>query len=423
MHPFKVNGFTPVRSHIANLAGQTWCLLHEGHRFPDGSYAFPPEAASFIHGGLELRAVNTPVRWDLTSPWLPWTPKVDGDWKPWYLDPSIALPSDSLQRQWKTDIEGLQNCIDACRERYPQYRGPSPSRSAIDFSSHQKLQEAQQAMLERVCFVNWWITWMQDWRSSSDCVLKQSVQSKMESYLLEDRPKVGVVVELAKDWNTMNFPLWIHHGIPVYYQWNGDAELDPRFAHASPASLEANRPSDSRYDGFFQNMGMPLPNQPKRQNLPSKGHVVVDFEGWRCRSILEKRVANKYFNRLPFVIHAGNAGKFVVFSRWRAKRKHRSPYPDPESDDCESSDSEAEGPEDPNRIRETYRWQCAPHSGKKFDIETGKEIGSVHQDTMSMGPRQPSQSGFGQRKGDRHHVSFDLSGSDPHMQYDRYGTR
>ena len=381
MHIYKVNGFTPVRSHLSHHAGQTWCLLHEGYQLPDGFFEFPPDVASFLHGGLQLAAANMPVPWDLASPWLPWQPKAGAQWKPWYLDTDTNLPS---QREWETEMESLQICVDAFREHHPEYRGPLPSRSALDFSSHQAPQEIRRAVLERVCFVNWWMTWMPDWRSASGNMLKRSLQSTMEAYLQQDQPKVGVVIELAKDWTSINLPLWIRHGIPVYYQWNGDAELDRRFAHVSPASLQANTCGGAcGYDGFFQDLTMSLPSQPRR-NLASKGHAVIDFEGWKCRSILEKRVANRYFCRLPFIIQEGRAGKFVVFSRWRATRKCSGPYSDSDSEDCSDRDSEAEGsPEDLNRIRETYRWLCSPHSGKTYDIETGKQI-----DQETLAPRQ-----------------------------------
>ena len=373
----------------SRLAGTTWCLLFESSAQPNNTLNFPADVASFLHNPHMSPPNNMPVRWDVSQPWRPWTHRTQHPDITWYLDTTINPPLDSgTQTAWHNDIEDVQICIDTFYQHYPEYTGHRFSRSVIDFSSLGGLKRAQLAMLDRVCFIHWWTAWMPTWRYPPDRTLPQSVISRMEKFL-EDAPKVGVVIDLVRDWTTINLPLWLRCGIPVYYQWTTEVETNPRFSNVSPSSpLHANALA-SHYDQFFQDMGARFSPRPEmRRNLPADGHFVVDFEGWRRRSIL-KSISKIYFTkgRLPFIV---GDNRSAVFFRWC--KQPRQPQSDSDldanSDVSTSCDEAADGsPDDLYRIRELFRWRCAPHSGKSYDVVTGDLVDGIPQGSKTVVPR------------------------------------
>jgi len=183
------------------------------------------------------------------------------------------------------------------------------------------------------------------------------------------------VDNLSEDWMTVNFPLWVYHCIPVYYRWNTNLATDPHFAHVSPASFQEPNSGRSRYDGFFQDISLRFPIPRGLQNsLPAKGHMVIDFKGWGRREV-EKSCSRSYFGKLPFQVQKGMKNRFALFYRWRALPKQGPSDLDSDSDGNSTSDSETDGSlEGVNRIREVFRWKCAPHSGRRYELDTGKRI-------------------------------------------------
>lgn len=108
----------------------------------------------------------------------------------------------------------------------------------------------------------------------------------------------------------MNIGLYLQHNIPVYYSWTSSVAADSILYHLFPTYLlllgdshEIPSISSPNVDFFFQPL---LPGQrglavaaPK---LPALTHQVLDFQGWKPRSIT-RNAARRCFQLFYFEEH------------------------------------------------------------------------------------------------------------------------
>ena len=102
--------------------------------------------------------------------------------------------------------------------------------------------------------------------------------------------RAGIIVDLAKDWKTANFPLWAYHGIPILFKWMPAEQGDPLFSHVSPDRFSSTGTVQQRgtaYDWFFQDRSRDfrVDHIPPGDNIRCVGNYIIDFEGWKHRSL------------------------------------------------------------------------------------------------------------------------------------------
>lgn len=285
----------------------------------------------------------------------------------WFLNNS--LPSAAALPELQQDLAEVHQCIQTLLSLYPEYQGPKPKIMTGTMLAY-SVQEVQQLLIDCVTFLRWWMAWMPEFLDSLDRPVKTNIRKAVLKWQLDSFPSVGVIVDLVQDWQTVNLPLWIEKGMPVYYHWSPLASKNPRFRHLSPTLLSqptGGQGLSSPYDGYFQDKSLILPahNNAAAQRIPGSGNYVIDFEGWKWRPI-SKAKAQEYFKYMPFFKINTLNGERAVFSRWRLRSK-QSWSTDSDSDDsghCDPMESE-------ELIREMFAWKYGPLPGTPCDLLTG----------------------------------------------------
>jgi hypothetical protein len=367
MYTLRAQGGTPIIRHTAVVGGQKWCLLDSGAGFSrpllnhlEGTYQ--PESCSVV----------TPSRWDAQFPWRPFIPTASNEsLRPWYfLDPGKLQASriSELGGQYQLDLRSLEVCANDLCEKYPEYRGKRPKEyHVISFASLDSIRASQEAMLDLIGFLSWCTAWY-DGLTFDLRPLKNQTNIVLNKLRYAFNSRAGVIVDLAKDWKTANFPLWAYHGVPILFQWTPAEQGDPRFSHVSPDQFPSTGTFQQRgttYDWFFQDRSRDFDDVPLGGNVRRVGNYIIDFEGWKRRS-LDKTAATAYFGVLAFTpITIGRHGQ-ALFFRWRTKIS-LAHSEDPDLVDRNRDDAESEE----QAMRELYRPHYAPQLHNLYDINTG----------------------------------------------------
>lgn len=376
---------TPATFQAFEVSDESWCLLcGEVGLLTDGSGAVLPSLITHLGHSPPRRdcSQHMPLNWDVSKPWGPWAPAFPGkvgseeEFAKWLL--TAPSPGSPPPLSYSADLRELNRCIGALTRLYPEYLGPRPNDNT-HLPPPSSACEAQQLIIDRVSFLRWWTGWMPECIDSSTRVLKNDLRRAISKWVLETFHSVGVVVpNLAQDWKTVNFPLWINHRLPVCYRWSDRESINPRFSHLSPSYLSMpnmGKHLSFRYDGYFQDTKLRLPNQQEKvcQRLLLSNTYVIDFEGWGRRPV-KIGTAKRYVKRMPYSVLRIPGGESTVFYRWRATHASSNF----EGSDSDNEDEFLDDPmESTDFVREMFAWRYGPHSGKSYDIYTGDVTSST----------------------------------------------
>ncbi|KAH7917493.1 hypothetical protein BV22DRAFT_1188121 [Leucogyrophana mollusca] len=192
------------------------------------------------------------------------------------------------QQYFRSDRIPKPQCIDG-RKIYASF----PNTGALDAM----VQEVKQEMLDCLAFLHWFASWNDDWIPALD--LQNQAICKVFGIGQGSVGFRGVLVDLWKDWRTVNIPLWIEASVPVLFPWTSAEASHPRFYRLSPTHLKASNLAmlpdhlvhastvDPRqFDEFLQEIRPP--RTPVFGQIFSKKATSIwalDFEGWKRRPI------------------------------------------------------------------------------------------------------------------------------------------
>jgi hypothetical protein len=314
MSTLKTHSGTPIIRHTTVAGGEQWCLL-------DSGAGFSPSLLTHLEGACSIVA---PSRWDAQFPWLPFIPTASSEpVSPWYfLDPGElqASRTPELESQCQFDLRSLEVCASDICQKYPEYRGKRPQEYyAISFASLDDIRASQEAILDRIGFLSWCIAWY-DSLTFDLRPLKNQTNIALVKLRYAFHSRAGVIVDLAKDWKTANFPLWAYHGVPILFKWTPAEQGNPRFSYVSPGQFPSAGPVQQRgaaYDWFFQDRSRDF-DVDSGNNLRREGNYIIDFEGWKRRSLNKTAVA-AYFGVIAFTRMKIGRRDQALFFRWRSK--------------------------------------------------------------------------------------------------------
>ena len=375
MYTLRALGGTPIIRHTVTVAGVQWCLLS------DSDAGFSPSLLTRLEGACESVSMAMPSRWDPQFPWRPFTPTASSEpVRPWYfLDPRElqvqASGTPGLAADYQLDLRSLEVCASNLCKKYPEYCGKHPEEYyRISFASLDHIRASQDAMLDRIGFLAWCTAWY-DGLSSDLRQLPNQVNIVLEKLRYAFNSRAGVIVDLAKDWRTVNFPLWAYYGVPVLFKWTPAEQGHSRFSHVSPDGFPSTGPLQRRgatYDWFFQDRSRDFDVTPGR-GLPHAGNYIIDFEGWKRRP-LSKKAAQGYFGTIAFETINTRPSHQALFFRWRTKipqvYSDDPDFEDPHETARDNAESEEEA------IRELYRPNHAPRPDNMYDDNTGLPLGT-----------------------------------------------
>ena len=221
----------PACIHSTTINRVQWCML--ACNCPTG--AFPPAVlsalAECIPPGLPTNGL---CHWNVMAPWHPFTPQGGGTaGLPWYL--CSAIPSSTEQSAIRWEFQELGSAIHELCKRYPEYSGLKLTSSGLLFNSAESFWQASKAMLKLVGFIKWWMAWFPEAIVSNHHTLPRRTLEMLTSWSAVSLGWCGVVLDLCKDWDTINLPLWILEDILVYHKWTSSEAADPRFIDFSPS--------------------------------------------------------------------------------------------------------------------------------------------------------------------------------------------
>lgn len=202
---------------------------------------------------LPIDSARDPDWYREDEQWAAWTPtSFLLKQKPWYDQLETAVPVEERIDGWsmaehqrqvcKTDLTGVQSCIRFIvefDERLPCQAKIPPffplDRLAKVYPTQKMVQinaaKAKRSILHALAFLSWWTTVIVTWEKN----LSDGAVSIISSLLSTVKGKRGVICDLERDWSTINLPLYIQHGIPLFYLWNFEARADNRFSRLNPA--------------------------------------------------------------------------------------------------------------------------------------------------------------------------------------------
>lgn len=129
------------------------------------------------------------------------------DLSAWFLNNS--LPSATALPELQVELAEAHQCIRTLLSLYPEYQGPKPNITVATSS----VLEIRQSFIDCIAFLRWWMAWMPESLDSKNRPVKTNIQKLVLKWRLESSPSVGVVVDLVRDWQTANLPLWIEKGM------------------------------------------------------------------------------------------------------------------------------------------------------------------------------------------------------------------
>ncbi|KAJ7259459.1 hypothetical protein C8J57DRAFT_1233807 [Mycena rebaudengoi] len=203
------------------------------------------------------------------------------------------------------------------------YRGgPVPSL----VSSGTTAASAHRGLLDMLGFVSWHqaVTplW-RGWRSETDRVVVQCL-------LLQDRPKVGVLLSPARDYLFMHFPFLMKNKIPTHLIWReADSRFLKEFAEVK-ATLEEGQlvqapdlpsyqhlwqPSLERYDVCLVDSLMGRNGAPSTGFDPKAYQVMVDWLKWGQRWVTDREEIRSYAELYHCASALHDSGRFITFFR------------------------------------------------------------------------------------------------------------
>ncbi|EDR10034.1 uncharacterized protein LACBIDRAFT_325588 [Laccaria bicolor S238N-H82] len=344
---------------------------------------------------------NDSVPWFFSGGNSPWE-SASGEF---HFDPDMrAKAEDSLSRLWL--------CIEAITSNPPFASGtPHPAKfnylllSAAWNSARGAatlMSDAKGRALEYLGFVNWWTSSVANWEDP----LQQWMIDYIAGFKLRDLKKRGVLLDLSRQWRSLNIGHLLAEDVPVYYFWQDDTDDFPCFTRLSPSILQAYHDTCSsvdrtgvfgeemlgfqddiklirRYDEFFQLRRTPDHiTSPAPSAIPPNAVVYIcDFEGWSARRISDPVLVKEYADRYHFCIEVDDRDTYVTIWRWKPRRndvggRQRAGILGP-GVNIEARRGDRE-------IREVFKSVHAPTGKRQFDewgrVTLASRLGDVYDD-------------------------------------------
>lgn len=383
--------------------------------FNRGGQSIPIEAADYRDGEkrslatgptgvlLEMDPGLEPNWHGMELHWEAWTPVQMQDYREGMLDLNRSVMPEPMEggmkyrlpTRWSVAMKSLLVDLDTCclsiQTDTPYGRG-TPRPEGVDhtifvyeyLSAHDaevSAATARRSALSSIGFLTWWVHSVENWKSG----LRPTVVDAIEELPIYNRRRRGVLINLARDWKSVNIAHLIKHDVPVFYPWTIVEIVDPRFHLYSPAMYDAYRDYlmttgstsgwlAAQIPGFLERFwGLTTYDYLGRKRNPTPRvrappipegtqhlSMITDFPNWGRRPLANAFQVSLYFNRYHYAILEEDGQTIVLFFRFRPLRSH-------EIDFAEASIDE----DNVTSLRETFKAKYAPRPGLTYSLETG----------------------------------------------------
>ncbi|KAJ6479480.1 hypothetical protein C8R47DRAFT_983362 [Mycena vitilis] len=186
-----------------------------------------------------------PVKGSAELPDLPWYHLEDDpdaikmtQYGRYLLEPTVrdAVLAD-LKPAWE-----LVHAISHIPQFPPNMPGPveySSREIYLAKDSRKEIMEVfagvKRKMLEYLGWVYWWSSVEDRWEE----LVSSQQKDLISSYRLQEYGKRGLILNLARDFPTINLPMLLEHNVPFAYAWTVREDVHPRFARLAPTLIKA----------------------------------------------------------------------------------------------------------------------------------------------------------------------------------------
>ncbi|KAJ7246354.1 hypothetical protein C8J57DRAFT_1523484 [Mycena rebaudengoi] len=425
-----------------------------------GDYeAIPVEAVDFFHDFNYLVRIgkngilfdmdwsSKPVWADPDKHWRPFIPRsgfeILGEDPLSFLFEPVVVPTTvhildgksgsddlavyTLDNQFRIEVEKFAKRLsDTCMEMggtnsfygpqsdytggpFPLWYRPERVNAVFDDQTSAQIAaaSARRGILDMLGFVSWYqlvVPLWDGWRAETDHVFIQRL-------LLQDRPKVGVLLSPARDYLSMNFLFLMKYKIPTHILWKDAERNSLRFMRYSPRFLkefvEAKarlpegrlvsesdlpsyykwQPSLDRFNKYLVDNQMGRNGEPGTGFDPKAFHAMVDWPHWGRRWVTNREEIRCYAELYHCASALHDSGRFITFFRQEPRlQADGHPRPVPPKDRVELSrfgsahsrgSDASEGAfysESPMVVREKYKTRCAPTKEKIYNTFNGRRV-------------------------------------------------
>lgn len=359
------------------------------------------------------------IEWSTQPDWY----RREHHWRP-FIPKSV-----SFENQWvlplTLKVEGIENYEDAYRflpifrssvverirliERateavcdYIEYPldGPRPEGHLIaeellsrNWDSEASVETAfvsvRRILLDQLGLLSWQAAYQPDYAEKEG--FPSIAVEIMNSYGVREVAKVGVIIDLTRDWREVNIDLYTTNDVPVFYLWTDVEQENPRFQRLSPSFLHAQSegglPAETplsfqstelamdsatsesihhehplAYDKFLQLSIVGPYHGLKAMRGTLFANFVVFFQGWKRRPVNDDALISTYLAKYASQVLSSPMGNVRVFHRYRPLERSiaDSRYY------LETSHADAEELST-HQIREQFKALCAPLPHQSFN--------------------------------------------------------
>ncbi|KAK6969444.1 hypothetical protein R3P38DRAFT_3243366 [Favolaschia claudopus] len=264
-----------------------------------------------------------------------------------------------IERSWVEDVFSLNHKLEVIwrsfvtngqfyrKGRMPGMTGDLPNvvnRASLTGMLTQESEvennvlKARLALRSQIGFISWLLTVAK----VEEAKLSEEDTLFLASMRLEDRPKVGMVYNLSRDVNEINFQHLIDNNIPFHYYWTDVERQNTRYLRYSPEycddvqALMGNRPgvphSELRVqdlrcfplwrqkleatDWNLRNLQGGKRGQALQDFSPEWDYEVVDEFGYGARPLYHWNVIRPYTERFKGFVHEGEHGTLCTLFRY-----------------------------------------------------------------------------------------------------------
>ncbi|KAJ7089145.1 hypothetical protein C8R44DRAFT_990950 [Mycena epipterygia] len=194
--------------------------------------------------------------------------------------------------------------------------------------------DARKVLLSYLGFLSWIQTIQPLWSTA----VSEEDWDYARSLRLDERSKMGVLYNLARDLHEMNFKHLLQHNVPIHYPWTKDVRDEARFLRLSPEywneyslvkaesgegetdvqklpSYNACQKDLDRFDWFFQDLKAGKRGGTVTGFNPKWEYRVIDFRLYGARTILHWNVIRAYAGRFKAALQISRTSSVCLFFR------------------------------------------------------------------------------------------------------------
>ncbi|KAJ7840342.1 hypothetical protein B0H13DRAFT_2366313 [Mycena leptocephala] len=350
------------------------------------------------------------------------------------------LPDDAMETEEATDPVGF--CFSAGEVETVADGMDDRARMEHHSEALDAADEAKRTVLSLLGFIAWFLSIVE----ISSTALSPEDQKFVASLRLGDRNKAGVIYDLTRDLNEINFAHLLNNKVGFHYVWSKAERNEQRLIRFSPEyynelsvlrdrrDIEEIRMEDlASFDNWKeallgtdwngQNLRAGKRGDIIRKFQPDWEYYIVDFHLWGARPVVHRNAIRAYSERFKAALGDNHHGTFCTFFRQNPLHVDEPLFLRPEPVHLHeltdfATKTVGEGPseediyyESSSVVREQRKIFYAPRLGRNFNSFNGRLTDEVATRVSGPSSARRGRGNRAKRMTDRKRLTESSSGS------------